>query len=82
MPAALFLLDPALYAAGYGYACAGGMAIVRLVLDVVPVSAQPAKGGIAVSATELARGRIIGVLERARWRSRWCCWASTAPWDS
>ncbi len=55
----------ALYAAAYWYACAGGMAVVRLVLDVVPVSAQPPQGGIAVSATELARGRLIGVLERA-----------------
>jgi hypothetical protein len=41
------------------------MAVVRLVLDVVPVAAQPARGGIAVSASELSRGRIIGVLERA-----------------
>lgn len=55
----------ALYAAAYWYGCAGGMAIVRLVLDVVPVAAQPPKGGIAVSATELARGKMIGVLERA-----------------
>lgn len=54
----------ALYAAAYWYACAGGMAVVRLVLDVVPVAAQPPPGGIAVSATELARGRLIGVLER------------------
>ena len=49
----------------YWYACAGGMAVVRLVLDLVPVAAQPAAGGIAVSASELSRGRIIGVLERA-----------------
>jgi hypothetical protein len=55
----------ALYAAAYWYACVGGMALVRMVLDLVPVSAQPAKGGIAVSATEMARGRMIGVLERA-----------------
>jgi hypothetical protein len=55
----------ALYAAAYWYACAGGMAIVRLVLDIVPVSAQPPQGGIAVSASEQARGRMIGVLERA-----------------
>ncbi|MBI2614633.1 MAG: hypothetical protein HYW52_02930 [Gemmatimonadetes bacterium] len=55
----------AFYAAAYWYACAGGMAIVRLVLDMVPVSPQPPKGGIAVSASELARGRMIGVLERA-----------------
>jgi hypothetical protein len=55
----------ALYAAAYWYACVGGMALVRLVLDTVPVAAQPGKGGIAVSATEFSRGRIIGVLERA-----------------
>lgn len=55
----------AFYLAAYWYACAGGMAIVRLVLDLVPVAAQPPTGGIAVSATELSRGRIIGVLERA-----------------
>jgi hypothetical protein len=55
----------ALYAAAYWHACVGGMALVRMVLDLVPVSAQPAKGGIAVSATEMARGRMIGVLERA-----------------
>src|SRR5574341_56551 len=54
----------ALYAAAYWYACVGGMTVVRLVLDLVPVSAQPPQGGIAVSATELARGRMIGVLER------------------
>jgi hypothetical protein len=50
----------ALYAAAYWYACVGGMALVRMVLDLVPVSAQPVKGGIAVSATEMARGRMIG----------------------
>ncbi len=55
----------ALYAAAYWYGCVGGVAIVRLVLDLVPVAAQPPKGGITVSATELARGRMIGVLERA-----------------
>ena len=54
-----------LHVAAYWYACAGGMAVVRLVLDLVPVAAQPATGGIAVSASELSRGRIIGVLERA-----------------
>lgn len=54
----------ALHAAAYWYTCVGGMAIVRLVLDLVPVSAQPPQGGIAVSATEMERGRIIGVLER------------------
>jgi hypothetical protein len=55
----------ALYVAAYWYACAGGMAVVRMVLELVPVAAQPPSGGIAVSATELARGRMIGVLERA-----------------
>jgi hypothetical protein len=54
-----------LYVAAYWYACAGGMAIVRLVLDVVPVAGTTGNEGIAVSATELSRGRIIGVLERA-----------------
>ena len=54
-----------LLAAAYWYACAGGMAIVRLVLDVVPVAAHPAAGGIAVSASELSRGRVIGGMERA-----------------
>lgn len=54
----------ALYAAAYWYGCAGGVAIVRLVLDLVPVGAAPPAGGIAVSDTELARGRMIGVLER------------------
>jgi len=54
-----------LYAAAYWYACAGGIVMVRLVLDLVPVASQPPQGGIAVPANELARGRMIGVLERA-----------------
>lgn len=55
----------ALVAAAYWYALAGGVAVVRLVLRLVPVTEQPAQGSIAVPAAELARGRIIGVLERA-----------------
>ena len=55
----------ALVAAAYWYACVGGMAIVRLVLALVPAGERPGAGGITVSATELARGRLIGVLERA-----------------
>lgn len=54
-----------LYAAAYWYACAGGIGWVRMVLALVPVAADPARGGIAVSETEMGRGRIIGVLERA-----------------
>lgn len=53
-------------AAGYWYTCAGGAALVRRVLDLVPVSESP-KGGkeaITVSAVELSRGLLIGVLER------------------
>jgi len=55
----------ALLAAAYWYACAAGITLVRLVLDLVPVAVRPPAGGIAVPAAELARGRIIGVLERA-----------------
>lgn len=51
--------------AAYWYALAGGVAVVRLVLRLVPVTERPAQGSIAVPAAELARGRIIGVLERA-----------------
>ena len=56
-----------LLAAAYWYACAGGAALVRRVLDLVPVSEAP-KGGkdaITVPAVELSRGLVIGVLERA-----------------
>lgn len=53
------------YAAAYWYALAGGVAVVRLVLRLVPVGERAGQGGIAVPAAELARGRIIGVLERA-----------------
>ncbi len=55
-----------LLAAGYWYACAGGAALVRRVLDLVPVTESP-KGGkeaITVPAVELSRGLVIGVLER------------------
>ncbi|MGH7699792.1 MAG: hypothetical protein ACREMJ_04630 [Gemmatimonadales bacterium] len=55
----------AFLAAAYWYALAGGVAVVRLVLRLVPVTERHAHGGIAVPAGELARGRIIGVLERA-----------------
>lgn len=51
----------ALYVAGYWYALQGGMGIVRLVLGLAPPPGH-VKG---VSEDELARGRIIGVLERA-----------------
>lgn len=54
-----------LLAAAYWYACAGGAALVRRVLDLVPVAEAPAPGGIAVPANELSRGLLIGVLERA-----------------
>lgn len=56
----------ALYAAGYWYAVAGGIGVVRLVLALVPVgeAGPPGASGISVPAGELARGRIIGVLER------------------
>jgi len=56
----------ALYAAGYWYAIAGGIGMVRLVLALVPVgeAGPPGAPGISVPSGELARGRIIGVLER------------------
>lgn len=55
-----------LLVAGYWYATAGGARLVRLVLELVPVHEQPtAGGGITVERDELARGRIIGILERA-----------------
>jgi hypothetical protein len=57
--------DVAFHAAGYWYALHGGVGVVRLVLGLVPVRAGAAAPGIAVSESELARGRIIGVLERA-----------------
>jgi hypothetical protein len=57
--------DLAFYAAGYWYALQGGMGVVRLVLGLVPVRADAQAPGIAVSESELKRGRIIGVLERA-----------------
>lgn len=54
------------YVAGYWYATIGGARLVRLVLDLVPVHEQPGRGGgITVPPEELARGRIIGILERA-----------------
>ena len=55
-----------LYAAAYWYAVAGGIGVVRLVLAQVPVREQRANDeGIGVPAGELARGRLIGILERA-----------------
>jgi hypothetical protein len=51
--------------AAYWYALAGGVSVVRLVLQLVPVGERPPRGGIMVPADEFARGRIIGVLERA-----------------
>ncbi len=59
--------------AAYGYATVGGVGVVALVLRLVPVTERagsegaPEGGpaGIVVSASELARGRLIGVLERA-----------------
>lgn len=54
------------YIAGYWYALAGGMGVVRLVLAMVPVHEPGEPGaGISVAGEEQARGRIIGVLERA-----------------
>lgn len=56
-----------LLAAAYWYSCAGGAALVRRVLDLVPVSESPKAGkdAITVPAVELSRGLVIGVLERA-----------------
>jgi hypothetical protein len=55
-----------LYFAGYWYALAGGVGLVRLVLAMVPVRETGQAGeGIEVATDELARGRIIGILERA-----------------
>lgn len=55
------------YIAAYWYALAGGVGLVRLVLALVPVREAPktVDGGIGVSQGEFARGRIIGILERA-----------------
>ena len=54
------------YVAGYWYALAGGVGVVRLVLAMVPVHEPGEPGaGISVASEEQARGRIIGVLERA-----------------
>lgn len=57
-----------LYAAAYWYALAGGMAVVRLVLGLVPARRAGQAGAteaLGISDVELSRGRIIGVLERA-----------------
>jgi hypothetical protein len=56
-----------LLAAAYWYTCAGGAALVRRVLDLVPVIESPKSGkdAITVPAVELSRGLVIGVLERA-----------------
>lgn len=55
-----------LLAAGYWYTTAGGAALVRRVLDLVPVSESPRGGkeAITIPAVELSRGLVIGVLER------------------
>ncbi|HET8634819.1 MAG TPA: hypothetical protein VFL88_11795 [Gemmatimonadales bacterium] len=53
-------------AAAYWYAVVGGIGVVRLVLALVPVrEQQEAEPGIEVPQGELARGRLIGILERA-----------------
>jgi hypothetical protein len=51
--------------AAYWYALLGGVGLVRLVLAMVPVTEHAGAEGIVVSPAELARGRIIGILERA-----------------
>ena len=54
------------YAAAYWYAVVGGIGVVRLVLAEVPVrERREAALGIEVPEGELARGRLIGILERA-----------------
>jgi hypothetical protein len=53
------------YGAAYWYAVAGGIGIVQLVLAQVPVRERPAPDGLRVPEGELARGRLIGILERA-----------------
>ncbi|HET7602549.1 MAG TPA: hypothetical protein VFK36_05990 [Gemmatimonadales bacterium] len=54
------------YAAAYWYAIVGGIGVVRLVLAEVPVrERQETEPGIEVPQGELARGRLIGILERA-----------------
>ena len=52
-------------AAAYCYACCGGAVLIRRVLELVHVGEAPGTGGIAVPASELSRGLVIGVLERA-----------------
>jgi hypothetical protein len=53
-------------AAAYWYAVVGGIGVVRLVLALVPVREQQENAaGIEVPEGELARGRLIGILERA-----------------
>lgn len=53
-------------AAAYWYAVVGGIGVVRLVLAEVPVREQrESDQGIEVPQGELARGRLIGILERA-----------------
>lgn len=56
-----------LYAGAYWYAVAGGVGIVRLILATIPVeeASSATSGGITVSRGQLARGRTIGILERA-----------------
>ncbi len=54
-----------LVGAAYWYATAGGAGLVRLLLEIVRVGEQAGPGAVVVSGDELARGRIIGVLERA-----------------
>jgi hypothetical protein len=55
-----------LYAAAYWYAVVGGIGVVRMVLAQVPVREQLGNAeGIGVPEGELARGRLIGILERA-----------------
>jgi hypothetical protein len=55
------------YGAAYWYVVAGGVGIVQLVLAHVPVRERTGTDGegIGVPQGELARGRIIGILERA-----------------
>ena len=53
-------------AAAYWYAVVGGIGVVRLVLALVPVrERQDSAEGIELPEGELARGRLIGILERA-----------------
>ncbi len=69
----------AMLGTGYLYICGRGMTLVRAVLKL-PTLRMRRDEDRTTSAIDVARGRAIGVLERALALIPSCCLASTGRW--